>query len=343
MNGKYAVCGNGPFAAYVGNALTAGIFEKLPPDDPEIILVCYEKYRQRQDAVCALLRAGCKNILIVDPCAWKGRLPLQHADGSFCSYVRRAEEVKPVLPYFEFHVTDFCNLKCRNCGHHANEVKELSFASLSVFKEALQGLAAKFENVATARLMGGEPLLAPNVHEYADLVLSVFPRCRVKIATNGLLLTKMPQPVLDYLRAHPDIEVQITQYPPFRRYAEEVVSFCRENRISLSLSEPTEAFFNFGSRSALEGAPGSMTEQWERCLMKDCHFLRGRRLYFCTKSWVEEEFFGQDMKNASFDVVDDPVSGWDILSAAGNPFFLCAYCRFPYPMEKWSAENGDAF
>ena len=314
-------------------------FEKKWMDKVETVLVCSLDYRMRQEMVKSLLKIGIKNIFIVDNNVWYGKLPLFDNDGRFFSYIRKFEVVKPILPYLEYHVTDYCNLKCDHCGHHSNEVNELSFASLSIFEEALMGLAEKFENIETLRLLGGEPLLASNIHEYADLALRFFPLCKVKIVTNGLLLTKMKADTLEYLRTHRGVEVQVTQYPPTRKLAEEIIAFCKEKKITMTLSSPIEYFYDYGEKSAFENEPEAMMDKWESCCLKDCHFLREHRLYFCIKCWVEEEFFGKDMENASINIIDDNINGWEILSTIESPFYVCAYCQFFFPQIKWSAPS----
>ena len=319
------------------NVINLDVFETKWRYEVETVLVCALNYKARQEMVKSLIKVGFRNIYIVDNNVWYGKLPLFDNDGRFFSYVERFEEVKPILPYLEYHVTDYCNLKCDHCGHHSNEVKKLSFASLRIFEEALMGLAEKFESIETVRLLGGEPLLASNIHEYADLVLKLFPMCKVKIVTNGLLLTKMKMETLEYLSTHRDIEIQVTQYPPTRKLAEEIIACCKKKKITMTMSSPIEYFNDYGEKSAFENEPEAMMDKWKNCYLKDCHFLREHRLYFCIKCWVEEEFFGKNMEKASVNIVDDNINGWEILSAIESPFYVCAYCQFSFPQVKWSA------
>ncbi len=320
-----------------GIVVTADVFAKEWMDRVDNVLVCSVDYRIRQEMVKSLLKVSFKNIYIVDHNVWYGKLPIFDNDGCFLSYVRKLEDVKPILPYFEYHITDYCNLKCKNCGHHSNEVKTMTFSSLDTFEESLSGLADKFENIETIRLLGGEPLLAPNIHEYADKVLQFFPMSRIKIVTNGLLLTKIRNASSQYLSKHSNIEIQVTQYPPTRKKAEQIIAFCREKHINLSISPPVEYFNVYGNHSSFENTPEAKDDVWRNCPLKDCHFLREHRLFFCITAWVEEEYYGKDMSNASFDIVSGKESGWEILSKLENPFFLCTYCRSSFPQEKWSA------
>jgi len=132
-------------------------------------------------------------------------------------------------------------------------------------------------------------------------------------------------------RAHGDVEVQATQYPPTRKHAEEIVSFCRERGIRVSLSAPVGSFLLFGKNSTFENESGPADALWRSCIFKGCHFLYGHKLFFCVKCWAEETYFGQDMSGAFFDVVAGNENGWEILSAMERPFYVCGRCKFSYP------------
>ena len=96
-----------------------------------------------------------------------------------------------VLEYLEYHVAHHCNLNCRGCGHLSNLVEEESFGDFNQFKRDLTRLSELFENVKVIRLMGGEPLLNPDCISFVETARDVFPKARISIVTNGLLLPSM--------------------------------------------------------------------------------------------------------------------------------------------------------
>jgi molybdenum cofactor biosynthesis enzyme MoaA len=69
---------------------------------------------------------------------------------------------KPELKYLELHLTDHCNLNCKGCGHYSPIAQE-NFASFVEFKKDMLRLGHLFRNIQIIRLMGGEPLLHPDV------------------------------------------------------------------------------------------------------------------------------------------------------------------------------------
>ena len=63
------------------------------------------------------------------------------------------------MEYVEYQVADECNLKCKGCLHFSNLVSAPVHPILGEFERSLIHLKGKFSNIATFRLMGGEPLL----------------------------------------------------------------------------------------------------------------------------------------------------------------------------------------
>jgi MoaA/NifB/PqqE/SkfB family radical SAM enzyme len=79
--------------------------------------------------------------------------------------IRRSIRLKPVLPYVEMHVVDHCNLNCKGCSHFSPIADEL-FTDIGEFTRDLQQLRRLVSNIEVIRLMGGEPLLHPNITDF---------------------------------------------------------------------------------------------------------------------------------------------------------------------------------
>ena len=73
-----------------------------------------------------------------------------------------------MIPYFETHITEACNLNCRGCSHFSVLAKP-KHKDLAEFEREYKRLA-EIEEIHTMRLMGGEPLLNPNFMEYLRIL-----------------------------------------------------------------------------------------------------------------------------------------------------------------------------
>ena len=70
---------------------------------------------------------------------------------------------------FEVHLIDSCNLNCKGCVHFAPLAKPSSFYPLEEFEKEIKRLSELFGGrFGWIHIMGGEPLLNPNINDYLD-------------------------------------------------------------------------------------------------------------------------------------------------------------------------------
>ena len=91
-----------------------------------------------------------------------------------------------MINYIETHLVDHCNLRCRGCSHFSGLAPE-QFKSLESFHKEMAQLC-RVTDVHTIRLMGGEPLLHPQVVDFCEITRSLFPNSEIVLVSNGILL-----------------------------------------------------------------------------------------------------------------------------------------------------------
>lgn len=124
--------------------------------------------------------------------------------------------VRPFSDKFEveIQIVDHCNLKCDNCNHLANiaspwymEKEEFEFTLQKIKKELLP------HGLKRIMLLGGEPLLHPQILEFCMLARKIFPSgIDIDLLTNGILLTpelgqKLKQFVAVAATPYPEVNV----------------------------------------------------------------------------------------------------------------------------------------
>lgn len=94
------------------------------------------------------------------------------------------------IPQIEFNLTTRCTLKCKHCSNFIPQVKpeEHCIISIEEFKIQLDNLLKAVSEIKNLLLIGGEPLLVRNIHEYLEYAASKKKVKRVWIVTNGTLL-----------------------------------------------------------------------------------------------------------------------------------------------------------
>ena len=138
----------------------------------------------------------------------------------------------------EYNLTEHCNLSCYQCDH-ASPLMAKKFASLADFERDIRAFAEAV-HVEEFRLVGGEPLLHPQLIEFMRVARETAIGDAIKVYTNGMLLHTMP----DEFWALTDI-LWVSTYPGVRRrMSDEVIAAkCDEHGVLLDL-RPTITEFN---------------------------------------------------------------------------------------------------
>ena len=124
-------------------------------------------------------------------------------------------EKKPhKLLSFEVHIADHCNLNCVGCAHFS-PLAEPAFADIEIFKRDFIRMGELFADKCTSVfLLGGEPLLNPEINKFMEIARENFPsdKTKIYIVTNGILLLKQNE---DFWRTCHDknIIISMTHYP----------------------------------------------------------------------------------------------------------------------------------
>ena len=106
----------------------------------------------------------------------------------------------------EINVVEHCNLSCRGCSH-LSPVAPKYFVDPAEVHASLSQLSRSYM-AREARLVGGEPLLHPELGSVIDAVRTSGVAQRIVIVTNGLLLSRMPEAAWSAID-----EVEISLYP----------------------------------------------------------------------------------------------------------------------------------
>lgn len=114
--------------------------------------------------------------------------------------------------HFQTHLVEHCNLKCRGCYHFSSLAKE-EYLDLNEYESDLQRLSKLFFGKAEEiLLLGGEPLLHPQINYFLEISRKYFPIGKIKVLTNGILLLNIEDAFFKTLDKN-KIELWVTKYP----------------------------------------------------------------------------------------------------------------------------------
>lgn len=146
------------------------------------------------------------------------------------------------IPYIEYHVADHCNLNCKGCLHFAPLVKQDKFPIFDNVKRDLTKLKSIIPYIDTIRILGGEPLLNPELIHYLKMTRQIYPLAEINIVTNGILLQNENDTLMSALKKY-SIGVDISVYPPMFDKIDDIVSRISSKGITVTCTKPITEFF----------------------------------------------------------------------------------------------------
>ncbi len=230
---------------------------------------------------------------------------------------------------FEVNLAEHCNLNCIGCDHFSPVAKE-SFTDVNEYEKDLARLAELFgDKVSAITLVGGEPLLHPELLEFMRRSRRYFPESNVIVFTNGLLLTQEPEEFWETCRDG-RVQITITNYP-IKIDNAKIKKLTGEYGIALDYSWENKLKTMNKMVIDPEGA-GDPDYNFKKCYRANaCIFLQKGRLYTCTVAPTAHhlnEFFGQNLEMSERDSIDIYAarSGAEILEFLRRPIPFCRYC-----------------
>lgn len=220
------------------------------------------------------------------------------------------------LDLLEFHVVHHCNLTCMGCAHFAPTAPRW-FAHPEQFCSEVQ-LAARKLLPTYVHILGGEPLLHPELHELLNITRSTFVRSVIKIVTNGLLFPHASPELLSSM-AENDVQLAVSLYPRVRTNQELIVEICRAYRITLEFW-PQETFLDFINPM---GDTDPVTVR-AKCPMAGATTVRDGRLYPCpVTAWAD--FAGSELCESDGIDLSESITR---LASVLDPHRITSRCRF---------------
>jgi len=119
---------------------------------------------------------------------------------------------QPYLAYYEINIVDHCNISCLGCSHFS-PVAEERISPLEIVKSDLQRMSElTAQNVDEIHILGGEPLLHPDINDILITAREAFPNTIISVITNGILLFKQDETFWKVCKNN-KITIEVTKYP----------------------------------------------------------------------------------------------------------------------------------
>jgi len=238
----------------------------------------------------------------------------------------------PCLHYLEAHLVDHCNLNCNACTHYSSISPE-KFVDINEFEKQMNVLSKKLR-FNRIRLLGGEPLLHPQIADFIALTKRYFPNSFVSVCTNGILLPSMKDSFWEACRQY-NVVIDISKYPVIEDNARLYEELIIKNKVQFG------GFHDGSDRKLFHNQYGNSNERvsFENCAIKkkNIAILNDGKIFVCPKTAfisVYNRYFDQNVpqdkgKNIYFS------SGNDIKKYLSKPVETCKYCSYMWKIVDW--------
>jgi hypothetical protein len=229
----------------------------------------------------------------------------------------------------EYNLTEHCNLRCHGCDHNSPLMPE-RYADLDEFRRDLSALAPALD-LETINLIGGEPLLHPQLCDFIRAARDAGLARTVTVISNGVLLHKVEEAFWELTD-----RLMLTRYPGvrWRMTDEEIKDRCQRHGIELSIMHAPS--FHMVLLNEVNRDEALVQEIYDACRIAHywrCHSVHGGRFYKCSVA---------PFIPARLAMLGKPAPGWesDGIRIHDNPGLadeLDAYLRSPAPLASCAA------
>lgn len=253
------------------------------------------------------------------------------------------------LPYLEFHIADHCNMNCKYCEHYSGLVKTPKFTNLERFTRDFEQLHKFIDDIGTIRILGGEPLLNPEVGEYVKLSRKLYPLTNIFVVTNAILLPKMPDEFFQTLREN-NAGIHISFYPPLESKMPSIKNFLDEKQVNYSVSPLIK---EFTIKQTLT-RHNYKREVFLQCFQANCHNLYEGKIAACflpfTTKYFNEYYDKNLPEDGALDLYEEGLTTEKLKKFLLTPFERCSYCTppiaakwgtisYPSPITDWTNDH----
>lgn len=262
--------------------------------------------------------------------------------------IRKVTGFKPYLSYLEIHLADHCNLNCKGCSHFS-PIAENRFADLNEYKRDMKQLQKLFSTLHKIVLLGGEPLLNPQIASFLFVTRSCFPKANILIYTNGILLPQMSETFWNACRAC-SVCIDITIYPPLKQKESALIQLVKDHGLKVLVHSVTffQAFYNAKGDTDSSRAFKKCRKRWYTPMLKE------GKIYICPKpatiNYFNEKFGLKVPRTGFVDIYAPNLDGWKVKEKLNRASSTCCYCTlgwdvipvFPWETSKQVLRDWDA-
>ncbi len=256
---------------------------------------------------------------------------------------------RPYMEYLIFNILDHCNLNCKGCDHFAC-IADPYIVPYETVHNDVKRMAEIFHHdyIAQIAVMGGEPLLHPELLQILQDVRENFPYAIIRLTTNGLFLLKQSDEFWKVCRDY-RITIVNTKYPINLDY-ERMKSKCSDENVRFVFFEGTgdDTVKTSTKKTISLAGTEDPVKRFAECNISNYgNFVMEGKFFgcpFCSQSYrIFNKKFNQHLRLTEKDYLDiyKVNDMQEIFEFAARPKPYCRYCGDLVRWGEWEQSKRD--
>lgn len=173
-------------------------------------------------------------------------------------------------------------------------------------------------------MLGGEPLLNPELGRFIELTRKLYPASIITVVTNGLLIDRLDAALIETMKNNLAF-FHISFYPPLKDKVKEIQEFLYEKGIPFTI---TSMITEFNKTQTLD--PTQDEDFFYKCFQASCTCLHNGKVAPCYAPFTTKYFntaFGKKLPTEEgVDLYDETLTSPVLKAELLIPMERCRYC-----------------
>ena len=315
------------------------LVQKYQSREIDAVIIAVRKGYSRFRIIEQLQNAGVTKIILVKPSVLTYRLPIVFDEKNplyNLQWLDMQIVSKPIIHHLEANLADGCNLNCRGCLHFSNLYRKDEIPDSNELLDSIAEIAKHCE-IFQFRVLGGEPLLNPDLEEFLIKLRKILPNADLAVISNGILIPKMPESLFKTMKEN-YIGFNLTLYSPTLKMKDRIYEVLDKSGVAYGSHEAkTDKFEKF---LCLE--PNDIDlKPYEVCEPRGILVVKEKCLYRCpVEAYIDKyyERFNIDLKAPDGINIFEFKGDWNrlVVDLYLRPRSLCNFCSTESSFYEWS-------
>lgn len=311
---------------------------KYKSGEIEGVIIAVRKGYSRFCLIEQLNGLGINDIILLKPSPLTFRLPIVFDEQNELytkQWLVLREIKKPIIHHLEIHVANGCNLNCKGCLHFSNLYQKDEFPDLKMLLRNIKVINKQCE-IFQLRVLGGEPLLNPEIENFLEELREILPDCDISVISNGILIPRMKKSLYRVMREN-YIGFNITLYIPTLKMKDKIYDTLQENGVAYGSHEAkTDKFMKFLTTKMNK----SNAKTYTSCEPRGILVIKDDCIYKCPIEAYIGKYFDrfQIPLQHSKGIKIEGIRDWGelVYDLYTKPVQMCKYCSEKPEYYEWS-------